>query len=55
MRITLFNAAIITAIVATFWFGSHTVAKQSFGVSVDPYWMTTNTTDLPPAPQYDLY
>ena len=55
MRITLFNVAIITVIVATFWLGSHTVAKQNVGVSVDPFWMTTNATDLPTAPQYDLY
>jgi hypothetical protein len=52
---TFFNVAIIALFALTFWFGSHTVAKQNADVSMDPYWMTTNTTDIATAPQYDLY
>lgn len=55
MRTTLLNVGIIAVLVLTFWFGSHTVAKQTFGDSIDPFWMTTNAADLPTAPQYDLY
>ncbi len=52
---TFFNVGIIAVLVLTFWFGGHTVAKQNIGVSIDPKWMTTNTTNLPTAPQYDLF
>ena len=53
---TLFNIGIITVIVATFWFGGQTVAKQQhIGVSVDPFSMMTTTTNLPMASQYNLY
>lgn len=52
---TFFNVGIIAVLALTFWFGGHTVAKQNIGVSIDPKWMTTNTTNLPTAPQYDLF
>ena len=53
---TLFNIGIITVIVATFWFAGQTVARQQHvGVSVDPFSLTTATTNLQTAPQYDLY
>ena len=55
MRTTFLNVGIIAVLVLTFWFGSHTVAKQTLGASIDPFWMTTNATDLPVGPQYDLY
>lgn len=52
---TFFNVGIITVLVVTFWFGGHTIARQNVGVSIDPYWMTTNTVDLPKTPHYDLF
>ena len=55
MRITYFNVGIIAVLALTFWFGGHTVAKQTVGASVDPLWITTSTTSLPASPQYDLF
>ena len=52
---TFLDFGIITVLAVTFWFGGHTIAKQNVDVSVDPYWMTTNAPDLPPAPLWDLY
>ncbi len=52
---TFFDFGMITVLAVTFWFGGHTIAKQSVDVSVDPYWMMTNAPDLPTAPLWDLY
>jgi len=52
---TFFNVAIIATIIATVWFSGPIVAKQHTDLSVDPFSLTLNTTNLTAAPQYDLY
>ncbi len=53
---TLFNIGILTVILATFWLGGQTIARQQHvGVSVDPFSLTATMTNLPTAPKWDLY